>query len=438
MSLTLEDLGFEFDDSALNDVETQANNGIIKPDTVIVDTPVLINDFLKDIVDGLKNLFQSNLENLAADFDEWFTQKATDLKNEIEETLSLDPDTVYNIQVTHAQEADNSTKFNNKTYSEMVSDIYTNYISTATVANSLKFNGKTMDDYDNYIKTELKPLASDTEKAFGYDFDSLKATILADVSTSGGGVDLSTVQNNVENVWTAYKAKDSEKFDGKTSTDWQTNIIPNIKVNNAVNADKINNVDYDTLIESIDTMIQNHLSTSISSDNTDLINIIKNVKVTNASQADSAVNATKFDGNTSDDWKSIIIPTVKVNNASHADNSDKLGGITADGWQSKLDTLQSTIQTKVETEWTAYKAQTVLKINGIDVDKFDDHINDLISDALSGINDLNVDAKRFDGKTSEEWQTDIIPNIKVNNAAHADEADIADTATNAAFARFLS
>jgi len=431
MALTLDDLGFEFDDSTLSSVDEEVQNGIIKPSSTIVDTPVLINDFLKDLVDGLKNLFESNLENLAGDFDSWFAQKIEDLKNEIESTLSLDPDTLYDIYVTRAQKAEDSDKFNGKTYAQMVSDLYTNYISSATVTNSIKFNNKTMDDYNDYIKNILKPHASDTDKAFGYDYDELKSTILSDVSSSSGGADLDTVKTKVENEWTAYKANDTIKFNGNDANTWINSIIPGIKVNNAVDSDKINGVSYDDLISSINSMISNYIEDVISSSNDDLINIIKNTKVNNAVNADSASNANKFDNNDADTWKNTIIPAIRVDNAAYADNSGKLGGLTSDEWQSKLDTMESDIESNVKNSWIAYKANEVLKINGIDVSDFDDHITQLIEDKLNDINSLEINATKFDDKTPDEWKTDIIPTIKVNNAVQADNADAATQASKA-------
>ena len=79
MSLTLNDLGFEFDKTDMETIDTEVQDGIIKPSTTFIDTPVKINDFLKDLTTALENLFNTNLENLAADFDDWFSQKAADL-----------------------------------------------------------------------------------------------------------------------------------------------------------------------------------------------------------------------------------------------------------------------------------------------------------------------------------------------------------------------
>jgi len=436
MALTLNDLNFEFNEDDLKDIEEQVDTGLIQPSTNIIDTPVIINNFLKDLTLKLKDLFNTNLGNLAQDFDSWYTQKTTDLKNEIQNNLALDSNTLYDIYVKHSQLSDDSDKFDGKTYTQMISDLYTNYITTATVTNSIKFNNKSMDEYTDYIKNTLKPLAGDSDKVYGYNYDQLKSAILSGTDSSGGGVDIDTVKNKVQNEWTAYNAKSTNTFGDNTADSWKTEIIPKIKVDNAVDADKFNNTDYDTMIESINKMIQNNVDNAISSDNDNLTSIIKSTKVDNAIHSDSSDNSTKFNNTTTDDWKNDIIPSIKVNNALYSDNSGQLGGLTSDEWQSKLDTLNDDIKNKVQTTWIAYKANEVLKINGVKVEDFDDHITDLIQDKLNNINDLEINAKKFDEKTPEEWTTDVIPNIKVNNSIHSDFSDFstkADLATNANF-----
>ena len=424
MSLTLEDLNFEFDSSAIDPIEDDIQNGIITPETNIVETPDKINDFLLKLVDQLKVLFNQNLENIAGDFDSWYDQKAEDLKNDIKNSLALDSNTLYDIYVKRAQKADDSDKFNDKTYSEMISDLYTNYITTATVKNSINFNGKTMDDYNTYIKTDLKPLASDTEKAFGYNYDELKSSILNDAATTDSGASMDDVKANVENSWTAYKANDTIKFNGATSDSWKTDIIPNIKINEAITADKLSGYTYDDITNLINNKISSNNDSVINKDNSNLIDIIKNTKVNNSFQSDEAINATKFDNKTYSDWIDTVIPGIKVDNATYADNSAKLGGIAAEAWQTKIDDIEPDVKNKVETEWTSYQANTVLKINDTNTVDYDDHINDLIDAKLGDVNTLDINAKKFDDKTSDDW-VEVIKTTLVDNANHATSADTA-------------
>ena len=438
MALTLEDLNFTFNDSDIQPLKVEVENGLLKPTTIITDTPVIINDFLKDFVTDTEKLFKTNISNLAADFGDWFTNKANQLKTDIENDLKLKPDVLYNIYVEHAKKADDADKFNGKSYTDMVNDLYTNTITPATVANALKFNDYTMADYNLYIKNDLKPLAGDTEKAFGYNYDDLKSLILSDVQSSSGGATVSEIETKVEDEWTAFKANNALQFNGSTAEEWKTNIIPTIKVNNATNADKLNNYDYNTIMSTVDTKINDKLTSYILSTNSNFSDQVQKVKVDNATHADKADDVTKFDSHDSDYWKTNIIPGIKVDNAIHSDNSDKFNGLTSDEWDAKINNCKSDVKSKVETAWTAYQANKVLYINGIETDKYDDHINSLIQAKLNNINDLNIDAKEFDGSTAEEWKTNIIPGIKVDNAENADNATNADFATKSKYTTFLS
>ncbi len=438
MALTLEDLNFAFDDSDIQSLKDEIKNGLLKPTTIITDTPVIINDFLKDFITDTEKLFETNITNLAADFGDWFSKQTDQLKTDIENDLKLKSDVLYDIYVKHAKKADDSDKFNGKSYTDMVNDLYTNTITPATVANALKFNDYTMADYNLYIKKDLKPLASDTEKAFGYNYNDLKSQILSDIQTSSGGVSLSEVETKVENEWTAFQANDATKFNGLTANDWKTTIIPKIKVDNATNSDKLNNYDYNTIMSTVDTKINDKLTSYILSTNTSFSDQVQKVKVDNATHADKADDSTKFDSHDSDYWKTTIIPGIKVDNAAYADNAGKFNGLTSTEWEAKISNCKSDVQSKVETAWTAYQANKVLYINGVETDKYDDHINSLIQDKLNNINDLSINATKFDGSTASDWKNTIIPAIKVTNATNADYATNTDYATKANYANFLS
>jgi len=413
------------------DIEGYLEN-LITEDTLFIEIPDKIKEVLSQFNGYYIDLITTNFETLAEAFEAYFDTKADQLKADIEANLALDPNKIYDIKTTRCETADNALKFNNKTYNEVISDIIVNYVTKTTVNNSLKFNNKTQDEWENHIINDLVvKTAENANKAFGMDYDTLKSDIISSVEVESGNIDFEAIQEKVENEWIAYKAQDSIKFVGKSETDWK-DIIKNTIVNKSLDTEAINGVSYDDLITSINNMINNHVSNAISEDNDDLISLIKNTKVKNAEYADTSGNSYKFSGMDQSDWSNYIQTSIKVDNASHADTADLFAGMSSEDFENRLTSLKNQIENDVENSLIAFKARTVLEINGVNVEDFDDHIRDIAAQVVSG--DTKIDADTLQGNSLEDIYNYIKSNIKVDNAAHADSATYTENAVEASHA----
>jgi len=430
--MTLADLNFTYDTTGLDDLKTTINNSLTLSNS-IEETPSILTSDLDDIVDYFSNNFETNLENFASDIKDYFDQQTINLKNEIENNLALDSSTIYDIHVQNAVHADNSDKFDGKTFNEVISYIVTNYISNATVANSLKFDGKTYNQVKSDIQTNVKvDNAANADKFNNMDYTTVKNDIISSISTSDGA-SLDVVQDKVENEWIAFKANDSIMFDGNDSDTWKTSIIPGIKVNNAVNADKLNNYSYNDLITSINTMIENQLS-NFTSENT-FINAVKEVKVDNATNADNANNALKFNNKTYTDMKNDIKTNLVVDEAS---NATSFANKTESDWKTYIQNEISGLQTDLTSgNVIPAKAVEVEKINGIDVSDFDDHIKNIADQEYTELTG-DINAKYLNGYDFDNLMTYIQGNVKVDNATNADNATYATNASSSDNANTLS
>jgi hypothetical protein len=425
MPLTLSDLNFTFDTTGIDDLKTEIANSL-QITNYIEETPsILVND-LNNIVDYFSSIFNTNLENFANNMKNYFDQQGNNLKNEIKEDLALDPDTLYDIQVKKAQTADkasDSDKLSGKTINDIITDIITNYVPSATVANSLKFNNKTFDEIMNYIANNVKVNSASNADTFNdMTYEAVKNDILNSISLEDN-IDLDTVKSKVENDWTANKAKDTEKFNNYDYDYWVETIIPGIKVDNAINSDKLEGNSYNDIIASINTEISNQIANIYNTDN--FSNAVKAIKVDNASNADAASNASKFNNYDLDGLISYIESNATVNEAI---NASKFDNLTSSEWKTYIQNEITTLQNNLTSGTVIPKqAQEPVTINGIDVSKFDDHINDLIDDKVSDIT-TNTNASKFNGYTFDDFIDYITENVKVDNATQADSATEASNA----------
>jgi len=413
------------------DIESYLDN-LITEDTLFIEIPAKVKDALSQFNGYYTDFIETNFETLAEAFEAYFDTKADQLKADIEANLALDPNKIYDIKTTRCETADNALKFNNKTYNEVISDIIVNYVTKTTVNNSLKFNNMTQDEWENHIINDLVvKTAENANKAFGMDYDTLKSDIISSVEVESGTIDLDAIQEKVENEWIAYKAQDSINFAGKSEVDWK-DIIKTTIVDKSLDTEAINGVSYDDLIASINNMINNYVSSAISENNNDLISLIENTKVKNAEYSDTSGNSYKFSGMDQSDWSNYIQTSIKVDNASHADNADLFAGMSSEDFENRLTSLKNQIESDVENSLIAYKARTVLEINGVAVEDFDDHIRDIAAQVVSG--DTTIDADTLQGSSLEDIYNYVKSNIKVDEATHADSATYAENAAEAGHA----
>jgi len=414
--MTLADLNFTFDTSGLNDLKTEISNSL-QITNYIEETPSIIVKDLNSIVDYFTNLFNTNLENFANDIKNYFDQQAINLKNEIEESLALDPNTVYNIHVTEANHALNSDKLEGKNLTEVISYIVTNYISPATVANALKFNNKTFNEVMTYIAENVKVSeAVNADTLNNMTYEAIKNDILSSIDL-GNGVDLDLIKNKVENEWTAYKANDTLKFNGYDYNYWTNTIIPGIKVNNASNADKLENKSYNDIITSVNSIVSNQIAAIY--ETTDFANAVKTIKVNNATNADTATNALKFNGYNFNNFISYIESNAVVDEAV---NASKFDNLSSTEWKTYISNQVLNLQNNL-TSGTVIpaKAQEPVSINGILVENFDDHIKDIAKEEFTELTG-DINATYLNGYDFDNLMKYIAENVKVDNATNADYA----------------
>lgn len=411
--ITLQDLNFSYDKGNIDQLLSNLST-LITVDTHIIDIPELLGGATNDMITYLSNNFEINMETLAQKFEEYWNNQAQALRDEIEANLALDPNKLYDIEVTRAQTALNAIKFNNKTETELINYIVSNYIVNATVENSLKFDGYSRDAFVDYLRVALIPEnAKNANTLAGMDYDTIKTDILNSVTSGSGQLDL--VKDKVENEWISYKAADALKLQGKSLDEIMQDVI-NTKVNNAVNADGVNGYTYQDIVDSIDSISQNKVDAAIQSTNQTLIDIIKATKVLNSFKADEATNALKFNNKSEVDWKNIIIGT-KVDNAV---NADELGNLTAGEWSTMItDSVTSLTNDLLNGNIIPKKAQEPVSINGVSVADFDNHIRDIAAQ-VAGAGVTADDALKFASLTKEQWEQHIIQDLKVNYATEAD------------------
>jgi len=426
-TLTLEDIGFEFSQPENYEEYQNYFKDLIVPTTKLIEIPDKINNSLLKAYDYSSDLVETNIESIVESIGTFYNNKLDEIKSSIEENLALDPNTTYDIKTTKCEKADDSAKFNGKDETTFISNLQTNYIAPATVANAVKFANKTENEWKDVIAASTVASANNAAKLENRDFATLKNEILNSVDTSSN-ITLDDVKHKVEDEWTAHKSADADKFAGDSKDDW-IDTITKTKVDNASDADTVGTKSFTDIQDEIDSKI----TTFKSSD--DFKNTVKTIKVDNAAKADSATKADdsdKFAGDSKDDWITTIVGT-KVSNASNADNADKFGNETTDQWSAKFTTLKNDIEDLVTLEngWTAYKAKTAEKVEYIgdtEVAKFDDHIKKIAGNVISESEFTDIDASKLDGKTYDEIKTDIRDNVTVNNAKNATSAGYAKAA----------
>jgi len=420
--MTLADLNFTYDISGLDDLKSKIANSL-QISNYIEETPSIIINDLQDIVDYFSNNFTTNLENFTKNIKDYFDQQVLNLKNDIEQSLALDPNIIYDIHVTEADHAINADKLEGKTFNEIVSYIVTTYITPATVANALKFDGKTYSEILNDIQQKVKVNnAVNADKLNNMTYDDIKNDIISSIDL-GNGVDLDLIQDKVENEWVAYKSKDTEAFGGDDKDTWINNIIPLIKVNNAVEADRLNGYTFNDIITSVNTIIENQLNNYIATD--DFINSIKNIKVLSAFNADEAINSLRLNNYTFNDLMDYIADNVTI---SEALNSENFANLSKEDWEAYIQTQIQLFKNDLTTgNFIPAVSQEVLQINGIQVSEYDDHIREIVNDIF---NDLTgeINATYLNGYNFNDLIAYIQQQVKVDNAANADKADIANIA----------
>ena len=421
--MKLADLNYTYDPTNIDKLKTDISKSL-DLSTYIEATPeIMVND-LNSMVDYFKDNFKTNLTEFATGIKKYFDNQAELLKEDVEKNLALNSNTTYDIHVTESNHATDADKLNNYSFEELISYIVSNYILPSTVANSLKFDGHTYKDMSKDIKENVKvDNASNADKLNNMNYDAIKNDILSNVKTQG--TDYDGIKDKVENTWVSYKSKDTNNFAGDDKNTWTSSIIPKIKVNHAVDADKLDGYSYNDL----KSKMSNDVDTKINNlnNNSSFKNMIKGIKVDNASNADTANNAKKFNNYDFDDYNSYIKKHIKVNDAS---NADTLGNLNTNDWKSYIKNQVNDLQKDLtQGNVIPKKASEVEEINGVATSNYDTHINNLIDDKLNNYKN-NTDAKKFNGYTFDEYNAYIKKNIKVDNASNADTAASAANSNN--------
>ena len=402
----------------------------ITPSTLFVELPQKFNDALAFETTYFTELFKDNTEELLNKVNELYNKQLELMKKNLESSLELNSDDLYDIHVTNSKLAENSSKFNGKSYNDTITDIMINHVTPATVKNALNFSGYSFSDLETYIKEKIKvDSASAADIAFGKDYSTLKNDILNSIEST---TDYSGIQDKVEKEWTAFKAKTTDDFSGYSFSDLETYIKEKIKVDSASAADTAFGKTLDEFKKYITEEAQTEVSNLFSDDTSDtyksLVKLITGTKVDNASNSD---DSDKFSSKTEDEWIDKIKST-KVNNAVEADKADEttyFGGLTSSQWDDKFDELDTTLKNYIATEAVAYLADDVKNINGIEISKFDDHIKDLASDVVEGSSDSSINAATLEDRDTDELidylQTELIPDkaTKATNAYYVYDID---------------
>ena len=421
--MTLAELGFTYE---LGDYQSLIDviNAQITEDTFIKDTPEKISTILVDFLNYVQGNFETNFQVMADAFETYFNEQIINIKDEITSTLALDPDQLYNIQVQKALVADNALKFNDKTESEFIEFLISNFITTSTVNNAINYNGYSVDEFLQMLKTDFVPdLAYNTTLFDGKDYDTVKADIANSVVQED--LDLGVVQNKVETEWIAFKAQDSDSLEGRGFTDLINTVIVT-KVNNAIEADTVGGYSYTEIVQTIDTVSNNNIVAFVNTNNQTFADIIKNIPVNYAANSGSADNALKLGGLTDGEWRDLIQATI----VDMAADSEKLGGLTSDEWNNRILTSISKLQSDLlDGTLKVSNAITADKLGTLDFADFDSYIINLVES--SGVTQTGTveNATKFDGYTIDEFKINIIQPTQVNLATRAIAADSADDST---------
>jgi len=414
--MTLAELGFTYE---LGDYQSLIDviNAQITEDTFIKDTPEKISTILVDFLNYVQGNFETNFQVMADAFETYFNEQIINIKDEITSTLALDPDQLYNIQVQKALVADNALKFNDKTESEFIEFLISNFITTSTVNNAVNYNGYSVDEFLQMLRTDLVPdLAHNTTLFDGKDYDTVKTDIANSVAQED--LDLGVVQNKVETEWTSFKSHDSEALEGKSFTDLINTVIAT-KVNNAIEADTVGGYSYTEIVQTIDTVSNNNIAAFVNTNNQTFVDIVKNIPVNYAANAGSADNALKLGGLTDGEWRDLIQTTI----VDMAADSEKLGGLTSDEWNNRILTAISNLQSDLlDGTLKVSNAVTADKLGTLDFADFDSYVVNLVEE--SGVTQTGTveNATKFDGYTLDSFKEEVIKKVKVNSSIEADNA----------------
>ena len=119
--ITLEDIGFTMTYPETSPEEYFKD--FITTKTLFVELPQKFNDAMTFGVNYFTELFESNTEEILNKANELYNKQLEQMKADLTESLGLNSEDLYDIHVTNANLAQNSLKFNDKTYNDMITDI---------------------------------------------------------------------------------------------------------------------------------------------------------------------------------------------------------------------------------------------------------------------------------------------------------------------------
>ena len=335
----------------------------------------------------------------------------------------------------------NATKFGNYTTAQFLDLVKQQSLNATT------FNGHTPAQFLEWLNTQpnlnasklagktLTQLMTDVNSAVAAQFPNLLTTHLA-TEVAKLSLDAATLSGNtLTQILASAKAQtvdNAAKLENTTKDGILASAaaaVPDIKVNNAVNADKIGNK---TLTQLMADVVDTKVTNATNADNATTLGGSNLTQVLAAAKAQTADNSAKLEGLTKLQLINEIkasIPDIKVNNATNADtlagntltqilasakaqtadNSAKLEGLTKAALLTEF--LTSVVTTKVNAAITADNALNLGNKT----------LAQVMADVVATKVNNATNSDKLGNKTLTQLMADVVT-TKVNSAATADNA----------------